>query len=109
MTTPLHERTERQLARYGVNPEAWEAELRRLNNHCPLCLKPFSSTRLPCVEHDHRSGMWRGITCSDCNYKVGCDHDNADWYERAAAYLRNPPCAPWQMYKPGSIGEYRAQ
>jgi hypothetical protein len=106
MTTPLHDRTERQLARYGVTPEAWHAELEACNYRCCLCLRPFSTTRLPCVEHCHADGMWRGIACTDCNYKLGLDHDDAEWYERAAAYLKNPPAAHWRMFKPGSIGEH---
>lgn len=108
MTTPLHERTERQLAKYGVTEEAFNDELERLHNHCPGCTRPFSTNRLPCVDHDHKTGMWRGILCTDCNWFTGTVHDDSAKLRRLADYLDNPPCEPLQMFMPGSIGEHRA-
>lgn len=109
MDKAISERTQRMLDKYGVSREAWDEELGRLHFHCPGCQKPFSSTRLPCIDHDHLTGQWRGILCTACNMEVGVRHDDADWFERMADYLHNPPCEHYEMFVPGSIGEDRAR
>jgi hypothetical protein len=58
---------------------------------CPICLKPFRQARPQCVDHDHRTGMVRGVLCSWCNGMLGGLNDDFGWMTRAAEYLRNPP------------------
>lgn len=110
-TSPIHERHERQLAKYGLTESEYELMWVFYNGHCPICTKPFSSTRLPCIDHDHRTGAVRGLLCTSCNYFLGEMHDDAPKLRRAADYLDNTlpgleTAAPWG-YVPGSIGEHR--
>lgn len=109
MTTPTHDRHDRQLAKYGVTQEWWDEAWERCGGHCPACSKPFSTTRLPCIDHDHVSGLDRGLLCRDCNTAAGERHDKAQWFRNMADYLDRPPMADWECYVPGSIGEHRQQ
>lgn len=110
MTTPIHERNERQLAKYGLSEEAWHELWDFYNGHCPICIKPFSSTRLPCVDHDHETGRIRGLLCTDCNYFLGEQHDKSAKLRRAADYLDGvlPGLEKqWPWFTPGSPGAPR--
>jgi len=75
-----HQITEEQLAE-------WEQQAAGL---CMLCgevpgLKPL------CVDHRHSDGQPRGLICNRCNIGLGFFNDDPDLFERAAAYLRDPP------------------
>lgn len=90
-------------ALYGLT----EGELIALRNaldHCPLCLKPFKPGRPPQTDHDHVTGLCRGLLCSACNRML---LEDAGWLARAADYLRHPP-APQVLgrsaYAPNSPG-----
>lgn len=109
MTAAIADRHERTLRKYGLSEEQWHALLEACSNHCSGCAKPFSSTRLPCVDHDHVTGLVRGLLCTACNYAVGERHDNATWFARIAAYLTTPPALAviGEVYVPGSIGAHR--
>lgn len=76
---------------YGLTLEDWEDLWAAQGGKCPMCQKNFTRTRRPVIDHDHRTWKVRGLACGPCNVKLGYMHDNADWFERAAAYLRTPP------------------
>lgn len=109
MSYELKDRHERTLRKYNLTEEQWHALLEACHHHCPGCRKPFSSTRLPCVDHDHVEGLVRGLLCTSCNYAVGERHDDAGWFERIAAYLHSPPAVAiiGEVFVPGSIGAFR--
>jgi hypothetical protein len=109
--TATDDRIKRICKKYGLTEEQWHRLLLACRSHCPLCVKPFSSTRLPCVDHDHVSGLVRGLVCTACNYELGTHHDNAEWFSRCADYLNHPPSLHEGIvvYVPGSIGEFRAR
>jgi len=111
MSLAAKDRHERQLKRYNLTEVQFEALLEACHHHCPACAKPFSSTRLPCVDHCHETGLVRGLLCTSCNYAVGERHDNGDWFMRVAQYLVTPPAPAiiGNVYVPGSIGEFRSQ
>lgn len=102
--TPLEQRHNRLLLKYNLTEEQWEKLIG--DNHCPACRKPFSSNRLPCVDHDHTTGLVRGILCTACNYAIGDRHDKVDWFARVASYLATPPALALigRVFVPGSIG-----
>lgn len=110
MSLAAKDRHERLLKKYNLTEEQWSALITSCNNHCPACCKKFSSTRLPCVDHNHETGLVRGLLCTACNYAVGERHDEADWFARIAVYLNNPPAPAviGEVYVPHSIGAFRA-
>lgn len=40
------------------------------------------------VDHDHKTGIIRGLLCKACNVALGNLKDDAELCERAAAYLK---------------------
>lgn len=111
MTTALHDRHERQLKRWNITQEQWDAVWEYQKGRCHACVKPFSLSRLPCVDHDHLTGLWRGLLCTDCNYAIGMRHDDVAWFTNVASYLTLPITTRLHIthYVPGSIGEDRAR
>lgn len=109
MNTALHDRQERLLRKWNITQEQWDAVWDFQQGRCFTCHKLFASNRLPCVDHDHKTGLWRGIECTQCNYAIGERHDNAEWFRSVANYLDNPPTLRIgiEHYVPGSIGEHR--
>jgi Recombination endonuclease VII len=91
MTTQLKAPPDSRLKQYGIDGCDWWAQFEAQDGKCALCMKAFTRKRYPVVEHDHRTGEWRGLTCSPCNEKLGADHDDKDWYYNAWCYLDKPP------------------
>jgi excisionase family DNA binding protein len=60
---------------------------------CPLCGKDISEA--PRLDHDHETGLARGVICGSCNYGLSFV-DRPAWLERALAYVeREGNSARW--------------
>lgn len=60
---------------------------------CAICLKKEIVTRNGqvrelCIDHDHATGVNRGLLCSKCNLGIGHLQDSPTLLEKAAVYLR---------------------
>ena len=66
-----------------LRPE--EKELLKQNcGACELCDK----TEGLVIDHDHETGMVRGVLCGPCNLRIGwIEAMNLAWIERASSYL----------------------
>lgn len=74
--------------RYGIPPETFTAMLRWQNGQCGICHRVFDDTALPpCIDHDHKTGMIRGLLCSMCNRTLGA-FDSIEWLTAAIQYLK---------------------
>lgn len=40
---------------------------RRQGNQCPLCKRAFGTRVIACLDHDHVTGLVRGVFCKNCN------------------------------------------
>lgn len=40
---------------------------RRQGNKCPLCERTFGARVISCLDHDHVTGLVRGVLCKNCN------------------------------------------
>lgn len=79
--------------RYRMTVEQYEALLASQQGRCATCLKPPGG-RLLAVDHDHATGLVRGLLCVFCNSKLVARHrgaHGAELFDRVARYLRNPP------------------
>lgn len=69
---------------YGINKKVWEQLLSDQNGECVICLIKLGS---PCVDHDHGTGLVRGLLCRKCNQAIGLMMDSPENLMRAARYL----------------------
>jgi len=77
-----------RLKRYGLSPESYLELLTEQHNKCKICLVDFSTTRC-CIDHDHDTGVVRGLLCQKCNTSIGMFRDSEFNILRALAYLKS--------------------
>lgn len=72
---------------YGLTKEDYE----KLDTGvCPICLRGWSKTVHPCIDHDHSDGTVRGVVCRYCNHRLIGRHRDSSVLRRIADYLDNP-------------------
>ena len=79
-----------QLEVYGA-PADYDALVQRQKGVCAICLKACRRGRRLAIDHDHESGLFRGLLCGSCNWALGLFRDDPEVLERAAAYVRRGP------------------
>jgi Recombination endonuclease VII len=80
---------------YGLAEGGYEALLEIQGGACALCRSSKGiSKRMP-VDHDHATGMVRGICCSNCNRNVlgWFAKDDPEAFQRGKDYLLDPPAS----------------
>jgi hypothetical protein len=81
---------------YGITAEQYEQMLAGQGGVCAICGTPPKSKRLH-VDHDHKTGLVRGLLCWICNRKVlPAARDKSVVLRGAADYLDYPP-APFYI------------
>lgn len=86
----------RRLAKYGMTVEDYDTLLEAQGGHCAICHKEQNQKsgqpmRLA-VDHNHKTGVVRGLLCYYCNrYVVGRRLDNDFYAQRLAQYILKPP------------------
>lgn len=84
---PRQQRTYRLRRKYGLTADEFDRIAAEQDGLCAICrLNPPTV-----VDHDHETGLVRGLLCQDCNLGIGKLRDSADIVERAAEYLRRRP------------------
>lgn len=87
---------ERHLRRsYGINASEYGALLSRQAGVCAICGQPEQhaggrhgdTQRQLAVDHDHETGMVRGLLCSFCNTAIGALRHDVNLLARAITYL----------------------
>jgi|SRR5882672_5089611 len=71
--------------RFGINDRQYQ-ELLRLFPVCAICGKPPGSKALD-IDHDHSTGVVRGLLCNNCNRGLGRLKDSPSLLREAALYL----------------------
>lgn len=75
------------------DPFSWndyEKEIARTKGMCEACGSPPLEKSL-CVDHNHATGMFRGILCVRCNSLLGYCKDSLERLEMAKKYLISRP------------------
>ena len=91
-------------AKYGITLDAYDAMLTAQGHRCAICGVAIVSAYSHVIEfglarrgakrgsamidHDHVTGLIRGLLCVRCNMGIGCFRDSAAGLEAAARYLR---------------------
>ena len=81
---------------YGISPEQYHQALADQNNTCAICHREEFSNRTNklCVDHDHKTGKFRGLLCSRCNRCIGRFEDDPILLRAAASYLEGHELQP---------------
>ena len=76
--------------RYGVTHDDYAAMVVAQGGRCASCgttPPAFPDRKRLVVDHDHTTGIVRGLLCPGCNIGVGHLRDNPTTIRQAAAYL----------------------
>ena len=74
------------LKRRKLSFEDYEALLSEQHNACAICKIPFRG-KSPCIDHDHETGIVRGLLCNPCNRGIGLLSDSKHKLLEAANYI----------------------
>lgn len=75
---------------YGITVDQYNLLLEAQGGVCAVCGEPPKNYRLS-VDHDHKTGLVRGLLCWFDNNKVVGRHRVGTQLRAAADYLDNPP------------------
>ncbi len=75
---------------YGITVEAWDEMLVRQGGRCAICGRAddgSTAARRLNVDHDHGSGIVRGLLCGSCNNGIGRFQHDPKLLAQAITYL----------------------
>jgi hypothetical protein len=73
--------------KYGITLDSYNRLHEEQGGGCAICGRGGDGKKLH-VDHDHISGIIRGLLCNRCNLMVGMSNDDPTVLERATHYLR---------------------
>jgi len=83
---------------YHITLVQFRKILKRQNGCCAICFREMNflnkkgkRTNDFAVDHDHKTGLIRGLLCMDCNRTLGRWRDNDAKVIAAAEYVKFPP------------------
>ena len=72
----------------GVSRKEYEELLANQKGVCAICSgSNIDPKRKLSVDHDHKTGLVRGLLCTKCNFGVGYFDDNLELLDKAKTYL----------------------
>ncbi len=74
---------------YGLTPEDYEALFDGQSGCCPICGLTLPEGKNTHVDHDHKTGVVRGLLCHHCNMLLGQARDSKEVLRAAIAYLES--------------------
>jgi hypothetical protein len=72
--------------RYQLSEHDFDVMFALQDGRCAICMTPTSNKW--CTDHDHASGVVRGVLCNNCNLAIGLFRDDPDVLHQAQIYLR---------------------
>jgi hypothetical protein len=76
--------------KYGITLEEYDRLLEAQGGICAICGTQPGKRRL-CVDHNHSTGLVRGLLCFRCNYGLPWFRESQKNLTAAAAYVASPP------------------
>jgi hypothetical protein len=74
--------------RYKLSNAQYDAMVAQQGGLCAVCSQPPTMKGTLFVDHDHATGVIRGLLCGKCNTGIGMLGDSLDAIKRAARYLK---------------------
>jgi uncharacterized CHY-type Zn-finger protein len=74
------------LKKYGLTLKQYEQQLADQGGKCAICREEYD---VLCVDHDHETGVNRGLLCRNCNSGIGKLRDSVEMLHRSIAYLES--------------------
>lgn len=82
------------LAHYGLTTAEYQSLFTKQGGVCAICELPetaqtkYGHIRNLHVDHDHETGVVRGLLCSKCNTAIGLLKDDASIIQKALDYVK---------------------
>lgn len=92
---PEYETNKALKKRYGITLEEYNSFFERQGGVCAICGNPETAkdysgeVRKLSLDHDHATGVVRGLLCNNCNAGIGMLQDSILVIEKALEYLRS--------------------
>lgn len=78
----------KKLASHGLTLQDYQQMLDAQNGVCAICGREPGKNKLA-IDHDHKTGIIRGLLCFRCNYGLGWFQDDLTRIYKAIAHLEN--------------------
>ena len=91
---PHYRRWEAIWKRYKLRQKDWESLYKKQGGVCAICGRISVNTGNKnnleglVVDHNHKTGRVRGLLCHNCNLTLGKFDDEAEWFLKAAKYVK---------------------
>lgn len=72
---------------YNLTVEDYNVMLAKQKGVCAICETPCPTKRSLAVDHDHKTGLVRGLLCTNCNNGLGRFKDDKKLLTKALKYL----------------------
>lgn len=79
-----------RLRLYGVTDQQFQTMMLVQCGKCAVCQEVFDfdvKTLCPHIDHDHSTGVVRGLLCGNCNWTLGLVKDSRETLQGAIEYL----------------------
>jgi hypothetical protein len=73
--------------KYGITIAEYDRMFEEQNGVCAICGEPRPEERTLHIDHDHQTGVIRGLLCFRCNNALGDFREEYELFQRAADYL----------------------
>lgn len=73
---------------YGMDVADFETMLKNQDYKCEICGSSNWGKPNPCIDHDHSTGLVRGLLCNRCNRTLGFVEDSVELLESMKKYLK---------------------
>jgi hypothetical protein len=78
------------IEKYGITTKYYKSLYDHQGGACAIC----KTRQMPLgVDHDHKTGLIRGLLCDSCNKIIGFAYDSPEVLTAAADYLERHKCA----------------
>jgi hypothetical protein len=86
----VYQREQKMTRIFNISVAEYDALLAAQDGLCAICCRPPKKNRLA-VDHDHKSGLIRGLVCWTCNQGLGLWAESQERMQAACIYLSEPP------------------